>query len=175
MKFRERQKVADEDEHSSSEELRSALGRKGGYDPLSPPDIYWSNMIVHVNGKLDSATSGKALSLSWAARVAIPGVVAIISFYIGLHYYVPEQAQQQTAVMPILASLPQSEIDSLLVEQSLTGAAGYVHETVFSISGEDAAQYCISAGEPSLAIEILSDAQVDKLLTTLTPTSQVRL
>lgn len=175
MKFRERQKIADQDEQRSSEELRSALQSKGGYDPLEPPDNYWSSMLVHVNEQLDSATSGKALSLSWAARVAIPGVVAIISFYIGLHYYVPEQATQQTAAMPILASLLQSEIDSLLVEQSLTDAAGYGHETVFSISGEEAAQYCISTGEPSLAFEILSDAQVDKLLTTLTPTSQVRL
>ncbi len=175
MKFRERQKIADQEEQRATDELRSTLERKGGYDPLVPAESYWSNMILRVNNELDSVTSGKALSLSWAARVAIPGVVAIISFYIGLHYYVPEQPRPETAVYPILASLPQSEIDSLYVEESLGDVAGSVHETVFNISGEDAAQYCISTGEPSLALEILSDAQVDKLLTTLSPTSQVKL
>lgn len=175
MRFRERQKIADQDEQRANDDLRSELGRRGGDDPVVPQESYWSNMIIHVNRELDSATSGKALSLSWAARVAIPGIVAIISFYIGLHYYVPVEAEQVTAVMPILASLPQSEIDSLLLEESLTDEDRSLHETVWSISGEDAAQYYISAGEPSLAFEILSDAQVDKLLTTLTPTSQVRL
>ena len=167
MRFRGRQEITERDEQSAADDLRSSLERKGGYDPARPPDAFWSNMLIEVNRKLDDATSGKALSLSWAARVAIPGVVAIISFYIGLHYYVPGPVRNETAVAPIIGSLPQSDIDSLFAEQPLGDAAESIHEAVFTINGDDAAQYLLSSGETSSMIEALPEGQLDELLTKL--------
>ena len=54
-----------------------------------PSETYFANLLVRTNERLDRATSGVAISLSWLARVAVPGVVAIIFFFIGLHYYAP--------------------------------------------------------------------------------------
>jgi hypothetical protein len=73
---------------------------------------------VKINGKIDDATSGKALSISWAARVAIPGVVAIVSFLVGLHYFAPDASRHAPSVAEVVLALPPAAIDSLLVDPS---------------------------------------------------------
>ncbi len=161
MKIRGKQEVTDQEEQQSVNELRETLGPM---ETAAPSQTYWPRMIADVNRRIDEVTSGKALSLSWAARVAIPGVVAIISFYIGLHYYVPEGAPKNTPIAPILSSLSQTEIDSLLSDDLADNAA---HVLSLSLNGEDAAQYVLSAGEPLMLVESFSHEQVEELLTTL--------
>ncbi len=169
MRIRGKQEVTDLEELKAADELRETLN---SLDTGAPSQAYWPRMIAEINRRIDDATSGKALSLSWAARVAIPGVVAIISFYIGLHYYVPEDAPKKTPIAPIISSLPQSEIDSLLLNEPAESAA---HLFSRSFSSEDAAQYALSSGEPMMLVESFSNEQVELLLAALSTGRNVSL
>ena len=78
------------DEQKLAAEIERMTGGTRRTDEHDLPGTYWSNMLVKTNSRIDDVSSVRALSIGWALRVAIPGVVAIISFLIGLHYYSPE-------------------------------------------------------------------------------------
>lgn len=167
MRFRQ-ERIADDAERALDAELRGVMrGAAGGADP---PDAYWQNFVVRTNARIDGATSGRALSISWAARVAIPGVVAIASFLIALHFYVPEPPPAAESVAAVVLSLPSSAMDSLLADPARIDASFTVAETgpdVFQVPGEQIAEYLVAQGNATAAMEGLSDKETNALLAVL--------
>ncbi len=172
MKFRhEHPDINESDERALVERVRaleSELGEKSG-PPV--PETYWQNLIIRTNQRVDAATSGKAISISWAARVAIPGVVAIVSFLIALQYYVPLQTRQQSDVESMVLALPDPVMDSLLTEASLsdeTLLAVAANEDLFDVSSEQIGEYLIQNDNAALLVELLPEEQADQMLDLLT-------
>jgi hypothetical protein len=134
-----------------------------------PGEVYWQNLLVRTNRRIDEVSSGKALSISWALRVAIPGVVAIISFLIGLHYYAPERPSKGTSVEAVVLGLPAEVQDSLLATLPLSDrlAALSTSGDYFDVSREQIAGYMIDNGTTSMLLETLTDDQVENLLISL--------
>jgi len=161
---------AEFDEQKEVEALESMLAASGIQEPHDPSDAYWSRLLVGTNRRIDEATSGKAISIAWAARVAIPGVVAIISFLIGIYYYVPEPGRHEPALSTVVSALPEDALDSLLTEHaSFDGLATSIvsdHE-ISDLSQEQIADYLIINGRTDTVLESLSDQQVDELIVTL--------
>ena len=169
MKYRtDRTHITDEAEERLAAEIRSLAGEPAGRG--GPPDAYWQNLVVRVNEKIDRATSGKALSIAWAARVAIPGVVAIVSFLVGLHYYAPEAVHHEQTVADVLLSLPPSSIDSLLVDPSRVDPALTVEDVgpdVFVFSRDQIAEYFLDNGNPADAVDGISDREANTVFAVL--------
>jgi hypothetical protein len=135
-----------------------------------PSDAYWQNLSVRINERIDQATSGRALSLAWAARVALPGVIAVVGVLTALHYYVPESPSAGTPVASVLASLPDRDLDSLLLYPSRLEPELSVEELagdVFVFSREQCADYLVASGNSSEAVEELSPAEAGVLLASL--------
>ena len=168
MKFRlEKPDIVPFDEKALTDEIRGAAGAEQSGRPVS--DAYWQNLIIRTNRRIDNATSGKALSISWAARVAIPGVVAILSFYIGLHYYAPD-LKGSDSLTSVVLSLPGPEVDSLLADPSQldpTISVADLGGNPFDIPKEQMAEYFIDHGRPSALMEAMTDDQVNEVLMTL--------
>jgi hypothetical protein len=165
----EKTPLTGEAERELTSEIRQIAGSGGG-EGSRPPDAYWQNLIVKINGRIDEATSGKALSISWAARVAIPGVVAIVSFLVGLHYYVPEVLQHEPSVADVVLSLPPATMDSLLVDPSRADPSLSVEDVatdVFVFSRQQIADYFIDNGNPGAAIDGISDREAGTVLAVL--------
>lgn len=157
------------DEEHALGELRQSLG-KGGERAGVMPQTYWANLLVRTNARIDDATSAKALSISWAARVAIPGVVAIIFFFIGLHYYVPEVPSRSGALATFVNMLPEAAVDSVLAEPdwySTAPSGAEVATDIFEFSNDQISDYLLAAGNTQLAVEGLSDTDVSSLLSAL--------
>src|SRR4030042_6452064 len=96
--------VTDGQEQQAVEELRQALRQTDLSPEHAPSEPYWSNLLVRTNERIDHATSGKAISLSWAARVALPGVITIIFFFVALrYYYEPEPSGSHTPLFVVIA------------------------------------------------------------------------
>jgi hypothetical protein len=162
MKFRhEKIQISEAEERLLEESIRSTSSQQPGEVP--PPDVYWQNLIVRTNERIDRSTSGKAISINWALRVAIPGVLAILSFAICLHYYVPETTHHDESVSALVLSLPSQSVDSLLVapppeagsmSQFVSG------DDVFSFSADQIAEYLISRGSAQTLVGSLSDQQL---------------
>jgi hypothetical protein len=171
MKFKpEKDRVTDEEARILENDVRR-LDASSTDVPDQPP-VYWQNLIVRTNARIDAASSGKALSISWAARVAIPGVVAIVSFLVGLHYYVPEPAGDDTTVETVVLSLPASSLDSMMSDPSRVDPALSVADVgsdLFDLSSEQITDYLIVHGAASTAVEALSDSEKTELLAVLTP------
>jgi hypothetical protein len=169
MKYRmEKTPLTGEAERELTSEIRQLAG-SGGQGPR-PPDAYWQNLIIKTNSRIDRATSGKALSISWAARVAIPGVVAIVSFLVGLHYYAPESSPHGPTVADVILSLPPATVDSLLVDPSRADPSLSVEDVatdVFDFSRQQIAEYFIENGNPAEAIDELSDREASTLFAVL--------
>ncbi|HMK38239.1 MAG TPA: hypothetical protein VK569_02785, partial [Bacteroidota bacterium] len=73
MKYRmEKIPLTAEAERELTSEIRQLAGSTGDGKAPGPSDAYWQNLVVKINARIDDATSAKALSISWAARVAIP-------------------------------------------------------------------------------------------------------
>ena len=163
MKFRqERTEITDAEERALEESVRS-LERTLGETPVPPAEAYWSNVIVKANRKIDESTSGKALSINWALRVAIPGVVAVLSFVIGLHYYVPEKPHQNDTINAVLQSLPNQVVDSLLTGNApadLSVSPSDIGGDIFTFSESQIADYLIDRGAAETLVDGLSDQQV---------------
>jgi len=138
--------------------------------PSEPPDAYWQNLSVRVNERIDRATSGRALSLAWAARVALPGVIAVVGVLTALHYYVPEPRSMGVPVASVLASLPAKDLDSLLTDPAQVEPDLSVDELagdVFVISREQCAEYLVANGGTSEAVDELSPSEAGVLLASL--------
>jgi hypothetical protein len=148
----------------------AAAGGTGPETAEGPPEAYWQNQLVRLNRRIDDASSGRAISISWAARVAIPGVVAILSFMIGLSYYVPEKPRTDDALKAVVQSLPEEAVDSLLGDATrpdLSDVSVDLRAGLFDISSTEVADYMLATGEASTLLESLSDAQVDEVLARL--------
>jgi hypothetical protein len=135
--------------------------------PALLSQTYWANLIVRTNRRIDEASSAKAISISWAARVAIPGVVAILFFFVGLHYYVPEMPKKESLVASLINTLPQDAVDSLLVYPEQLGASlssAELSSEIFQFSGEQITEYLAVTGNHELLVENMNDAEVSTLL-----------
>lgn len=172
MKFRQEHRDITESEERELVDSVRVLEREVG-ERLAPPisDAYWQNLIIRTNQQVDAAASGKAISISWAARVAIPGVVAIVSFLIALQYYVPVQIRQHSDVESIVLALPDRAVDSLLTDTALpeeTLVAVAANENLFDVPSEQIGQYLIENGNTSMLVELLPEQQADHMLDLLT-------
>ena len=169
MKYRtDRIQITDGEEERLEAEIRALSGGEGGRS--DPPDAYWQNLVVRVNARIDRATSGRALSISWAARVAIPGVVAIVSFLIGLHYYAPDPMHHEPTVADVLMSLPPSSIDSLLADPSRVDPALTVEDVgpdVFVFSRDQIVEYFMDNGNLVDAVDGISDREANTVFAVL--------
>lgn len=173
MTFR-RDTPEDMDERSEEQRLRTLAG--GEEDLASPPPSYWGRQIVRVNERLDVVTSGRALTVNWAWKVAIPGVFALISFFVALDYYVPEPPGTGRALTEVVRSLPAATLDSLLAESRLddawTTSGGTGYEQVYAVSQDHINAYMLTNGEPSVILESLSQDELDALLASLNQEQQ---
>lgn len=162
--------IPDTDELRAAEEVKALLAQRGPGPEPAPPDAYWPNLIVRTNRAIDDASSGKAISISWAARVAIPGVVAILFFFIGLHYYAPERKDSQNTLASVVLSLPEEAIDSLLLEpEHLAGNISVedLHGELFDPSATQISEYFITTGNTATLLETLDPQQASELLAAL--------
>jgi hypothetical protein len=171
MKFRQDQPdITESDERELVEAVR-ALER--GLEETPPPAIsgaYWQNLIIRTNRRVDEATSGKAISISWAARVAIPGIVAIVSFLIALQYYVPVQTHRDRGVEAFVLALPARAVDSLMTDPSLsdeTLVAIAANENLFDVPSEQIGEYFIDNGNAAQFVDLLPTEQADHMLNLL--------
>ena len=168
---KEQSNIADQDEQQAVTELRALLAQREIDGSPSQTDAYWSNLLIRTNQKIDGVTSGKALSISWAARVAIPGVIAILSFFIGLHYYyVPDQPSRQSSLTAVVLSSSDSAVDSLVsqelhIDDMIKLATG--HDGIFEPTNDQLSEYFLSTGKPTEIVNVLSAEQVNDLLVTL--------
>ncbi len=156
--------IPDSEGEKLEAEVRAMAGRSRAPDL---PQAYWSNLIVRANERIDRATDVGAISISWAARVAIPGVVAIISFLIGLHYYVPAPPQADTSLTSVILALPDSTQDSLLVNPSGLDPALTVEEigaNLFEASPAAISDYLMSRGDPKDVMDVLTDQEANQVL-----------
>lgn len=146
------------------------LRARGYTEPSRLPDPVRSAMLVRTNERIDRATSGRALSLSWAVRVAVPGVVAIIAFFVGLHYYGTPASREPGGMVPFLSDLTDGALDSLMELHAVidsTALADHAGDGLFDIPGDLAADYLL-ATDPDLVAETLDEQQVQQVLTALT-------
>ena len=171
MKLRlEKGRIIERNEEEMAAEVRR-LEQSSPPEAAHPPtDAYWQNLIIRTNARIDEATSGKALSLSWAWRVAIPGVFAIVSFLIGVHYYVPGQPDERVTVASVLSTLPSAAIDSLLLDPSQIEPTLSVTEIggeMFDFSREQIADYLAVNGNTSAAADGLTEKEKDEIFALL--------
>lgn len=164
----QKEEISDLEEQLAVEQVRALEARS----PATPalPGTYWSNLIVRTNERLDDATSGKAISFSWAIRVAVPGVVALLFFFIGLHYYVPERSVKEGSVRSLVASLPATVLDSVLADPSRLHESLSITdlgENVFELSNEQIRDYLLQTGETQTLLESLTDEQLTDVLSNL--------
>jgi hypothetical protein len=160
--------IDDQEEQRAEEELRRLIA--GETSSAGPPDTYWANLPVRTNQRIDEATSPKALTISWAARVAVPGVLLILSFLVGMWYFVPMEPRATTPLRAVVLSLPDSEVDTILVDPSRISPGLTLAEMdvdPFAVQKEDLAEYLIAAGNVRSVTETLSDDQVTDVLTIL--------
>jgi hypothetical protein len=169
MKIRAvKEKPTDAEEERAFRELRALVDDRKDV-ALVPPDAYWQNLLVRTNLRIDEATSGKSLSISWAARVAIPGVVAILFFFIGLHYYGPQTRQSGNPLFTLVQTLPEDALDSLSLEPShmlMTSSIDYSGPLI-EPPKDQIAEFFIESAHASTMLESLTSDQVDELMSVL--------
>ncbi|MER3522518.1 MAG: hypothetical protein C4326_00240 [Ignavibacteria bacterium] len=144
-------------------EAQEAVGRLAGTSPThhheGPSETYFANLIVRTNERIDRASSGLAISLSWLARVAVPGVVAIIFFFIGLHYYGPERSTP--SVVEMIGTLTPPALDSLLLaSQADPAVAATLQRSLFDVSADQLVEFYIATENPTTVLETLPEQQV---------------
>jgi hypothetical protein len=168
MKWRWGEKPApEEEERVLEEEIRQRQALLPSVHDDQLPDAYWHNLIIRTNRCVDEASGAKAISLSWAARVAIPGVIAILSFLIGLRYFVPEQHPEQHSLTDAVMSLPAHVVDSMAAATPDSVATDDVGAHMLEIPGELAHAYALESAASSELIADLSDKEIGEVLATL--------
>lgn len=169
MKFR---KTVAELERAAERELEDQIRaeNRGGGLPEVPRE-FWSSLRVRTNERIDLASSGRAITLSWAARVAIPGVVALLSFLVGLHYYAPLPSSASSSLAGVLDEFPPQAIDSLMWSYATGGDsidADIVYPAVFEAESDEIATYLVDAGTTVDVSEFLDEQDVDRILQSMT-------
>jgi hypothetical protein len=127
-------------------------------------------MLVRTNARIDGATSGRALSLSWAMRVAVPGAVAIVAFFIGLHYYGNPVPSATAGLTPILNEINDAALDSLMELHAVVDTTELIGDNQagwFDIPGDLAAEYLLSTDRTGVVAETLQDRELDEVLAAL--------
>jgi hypothetical protein len=166
MKIRRAEPELDERaERALEEEIRS----QAGPSPAGPAEPFWQNLLVRTNYRIDDVASGKGITISWAARVAIPGVVAIIAFLVGLHYYVPELTAERERLGDILRVMSDSAQVNLMDRYSIPAEdlSARAAEGVFDVPVTQAQAYYLETADLSSLGDLLSDEQVSTVLTVL--------
>jgi hypothetical protein len=165
MKFRvHRPDLDPREEELLAREIRELSAGEPASSPPAHP--YWPNMLIRVNRRIDEASSGMAVSLSWAARVAIPGVVAVLSFVVGLQYYVPKPSGD-VSMQELLA---RGGMDSLIVQQGdeqTAVAQELLADAYLDLSHEQLSEYLVENVAPSAVMDVLQEAEVREVLSTL--------
>ncbi len=154
----------EDDLHEKERQLRQETA--GPNDNPGPSDPYWQNLLVRTNRRIDEVSGVKALSISWALRVAIPGVVAIVFFLIGLHYYAPQRQEKETSIEAVVLSLPTEAQDSLLTTLPFDDRLSAVSsdQRLFEPTQEQIAAYMMDNGSTEVLVQTLTDSQFDELL-----------
>jgi hypothetical protein len=168
MKFRlDKRSPSETEERALASEVRALDdAAPGAHAPAAPPDAYWQNLPLRVNKRIDEATSGVALSISWAARVAIPGVMVILSFLLALQYYVPKP-QGNDSLSVVVDALQTTVAESLFVSVD-RGGEGVLAEVVtgdlMAVTRDQAADYLLGSGATGAVMESLSDEQFQEVI-----------
>jgi hypothetical protein len=160
--------IDDEEEGRLEEEVRRLTAEEPPSGSL--PDSYWANLLVRSNQRIDDATSPRALTISWAARVAVPGVLALLSFLVGVRYFVPMKEDAGAPLKAVVLSLSDRAVDTLLADSYRVGPTLSLADLgvdPFPPEKEDLAEYLIAAGSMSFVTETLNDDQVTDVLTIL--------
>jgi len=148
---------------------RSVRDMDRGVGEAPPPPAFWSRQLVEVNRRIDDATSGVALSLSWAARVAIPGVVAVLAFLIGLKYYAPERSAAES-LRQATAALAPATVESLYVASVAandTATMGDIDKNLRAFNHATAEEYYVENAPTTTLVEDLSDQELHEVLAAL--------
>jgi hypothetical protein len=171
MKFRQTPPPIDE---GAEEELERSVHELAGdsapSDNAVPSETYWANLLVRTNARIDEASSGKALTISWAARVAFPGVLAILSFLIGLQYYAPHRPGREPSLQAVVLSLPGRTVDTLIIDPSQVGVPMTPAEIgidPFELTGVEISEYLVSEGVVNEAAALFNDDQMTEVLALL--------
>jgi hypothetical protein len=163
------EQYSDAEERQEGERLKSLLSRNESGE--QPHADYWQNLIGGTNRRVDDVSSAKALSISWVARVAIPGAVAILFFFIGLHYYVPERETNHVTVTEIISGLPLASQDSLLnylMERAFIPDSDLVfNEDILDLSEYEVEQYLTASENTAVLLEALPEEEFKELLSLL--------
>ncbi len=158
MKLRkEKFEITDDAERAAVQAVHDIERSAGEHQPATPSASYFASLMVRTNETIDRVTSGKALSISWLARVAVPGVVAILFFFIGLHYYVPQKSSHSVA--EAVKSLSNEEMDSLAVNAAAQGSVSEFQRDPFEVSNDQLAEFYVSSASPAIVMESLSEQQ----------------
>ena len=159
---------SDEEEKRERERLTSLLS---GQPEEAPDPAYWQELMAGTNRRIDNASSARALSVSWVARVAIPGAVSILFFFIGLHYYVPERKPDQVTVIEIVSMLPEESQDSLvayLLDRTALSDSGLVfYGDLLELSEDEVEQYMVASGHTAVLLKSLPDEHIGELISLL--------
>lgn len=166
MKFRKPDSGLDEQaERALEDEIRALAGPS----PDGPPPAFWQNLLVRTNARIDDVASGKSITISWAARVAIPGVVAILAFLVGLHYYGPTLTADRDRLADLIGGLSVPAQDSLMERYAIDAETlvPAVAGEVFNVTVSQAQEYYLDHAELSALSELLNEDQVSFVLTAL--------
>ncbi len=167
MRLRHDRKTVTDEEEEALE--RSVREMEGNIADTPPPPAFWARQLVDINRRIDDATSGVALSLSWAARVAIPGVFAILSFLIGLKYYAPERKAAES-LRQATAALAPATVESLYVASVAmadTAVLSDMNGSLLAINNDQAEEFYLANARPSTLVEDLSDQELHEVLAAL--------
>ncbi len=167
MKIRKHnQQVSEAEEREAADEVRRLVSEQTNVEPHVPSPSYFASLLVKTNETIDHVTSGKALSISWLARVAVPGVVAILFFSIGLHYYRPNLPESERHVIgDAVKALPQESLDSLLAgsTEEVVILAAHISENLFEVTNENLAEFYLSTGGSDGVLESLPEQQLGEV------------
>ncbi|MBX2989684.1 MAG: hypothetical protein KF749_00800 [Bacteroidetes bacterium] len=157
--------ITDSAEHEAEAAVRRLASEATESGMSIPSSTHFANLIVRTNHRIDHVTSGAALSISWLARVAVPGVVAILFFFIGLHYYGPGSNSRQSSMAEVVRALPAGVIDSLLYESSAASGsiASEIPGDVLGVSNVQLAEFYFASGMPASILETLPQQQVTEV------------
>lgn len=162
---RDKIEITDAQERELEKDVRWLASERTQAD-TAPSATYFANLMVKTNEALDRVTSGKALSISWLARVAVPGVVAILFFFIGLHYYKPGMPNGWDAVTEAVNVLPETAVESMIVASLLED--GQIGGTdIFEVSSDQLAEYFISSHEQTALLETIPEQHLHEVASML--------